>query len=155
MPSHHHKYVCIFIQGKYSCHSQSWVVYDSVWPQRTSSGWYIQLFRRSMVIKTWLHPWDRDRYFGCEILPQLSPIYRDRLANTYHKSQEFYWLVVEPTPLKNMKVNWDYYSRILPIFQGWPYSRPRWLKHPQRLYSGGMRASYRMRWSTSMRYPCE
>ena len=22
-----------------------------------------------------------------------------------------YWLVVEPTPLKNMKVNWDYYSR--------------------------------------------
>jgi len=28
-----------------------------------------------------------------------------------------YWLVVEPTPLKNMKVNWDDYSQYMETYK--------------------------------------
>ena len=34
-----------------------------------------------------------------------------KCASTHGKFMELYWLVVEPTPLTNMKVSWDDYSQ--------------------------------------------
>ena len=36
-------------------------------------------------------------------------------------------------------------TRILSRLQGWPYSKPKWLKPPERRYIDGLRASYGMR----------
>ena len=111
------------------------MIYDDLWPHymiftRNDIWWYIpdiwfHMFLQVFSTKGW--------WFTMACMLTVPP------SNCRQIATKDWTRVIKP--------------EFFPILQGWPHSKPKWLKHPKRLYNGGIRASYGMRWSIGMRYP--